>query len=120
MFGVSSTTPIRLLIILIFAGRSLFAADETARKFHLSSLYHVGFWVRDLSKARVFYGDFLNYEEPYSLNRPDGSLQLVVMKVNERQVIYLFPDASKIRPNGDNLDHLGLETDNIEAVREHL
>ena len=45
---------------------------------------------------------------------------MVVMKVNERQVIYLFTDSTKILPNGDNLDHLGLETDNINAVREHL
>jgi catechol 2,3-dioxygenase-like lactoylglutathione lyase family enzyme len=91
-----------------------------ARDFHVPSLYHVGFWVRDIAKSRAFYHDYLGFDEPYVLNRPNGDLQMVVMKVNERQVIYLFPDASKIQPNGDNLDHLGLETENIAAVRELL
>ena len=111
-----------ILILFAAAGGScglLFAA-EPARDFHFPSLYHVGYWVRDIAKARAFYHDFLGYEEPYVLNRPNGDLQMVVMKVNERQVIYLFTDATKILPNGDNLDHLGLETDNIAAAREHL
>jgi len=44
----------------------------------------------------------------------------VIMKVSERQVIYLFPNAAKILPNGDNLDHLGLETDNAAALCDYL
>jgi catechol 2,3-dioxygenase-like lactoylglutathione lyase family enzyme len=109
------------LALLVAVGWSnAFAADATGRDFHLSSLYHVGFWVRDIARSRAFYKDFLGYEEPYELRRPNGDLQMVVMKVNERQVIYLFTDATKILPNEDNLDHLGLETDNIEAARTHL
>src|SRR5882724_9964883 len=106
--------------LLFIAPALLAGAAETAREFHIPSLYHVGFWVRDIAKSRAFYKDYLGYEEPYVLNRPDGALQMVVMKVNERQVIYLFTDATKILPNGDNLDHLGLETDNIAAAREYL
>jgi lactoylglutathione lyase len=45
---------------------------------------------------------------------------MVVIKVNERQVILLFPNAAKILPDGDNLDHVGLETDNIIAVHDCL
>ena len=100
------------------AGSPLSAA-ETNRQFHLPSLYHVGYWVRDIAKSRAFYKDYLGYDEPYVLNRTNGVLQMVVMKVNERQVILLFPDATRILPNGDNLDHLGLETDNIAAAREY-
>ena len=112
---------IRSLLMLAFAaGSALGATDEAASTFHFPSLYHVGFWVRDIAKARAFYHDYLGFEEPYALNYPDGKLQMVVMKVNERQVIYLFTDATKILPNGDNLDHLGLETDNVAAVREYL
>ncbi|MGA3008607.1 MAG: VOC family protein [Opitutaceae bacterium] len=95
-------------------------ADGVGRNFHIYSLYHVGFWVRDIGKSRAFYKTYLGFDEPYGLNHPDGSLQLVVMKVNERQVIYLFPNASKILPNGDNLDHLGLETDNVAGLRDYL
>src|SRR4051794_13295379 len=109
----------KTLLTFLLAASSLCAA-ESPRPFHLTSLYHVGFWVRDVAKQRAFYHDYLGFEEPYSLNFPDGRLQMVVMKVNERQVIYLFTDSTKILPNGDNLDHLGLETDNLAAVREHL
>jgi catechol 2,3-dioxygenase-like lactoylglutathione lyase family enzyme len=106
--------------LLLLASGVLVAAEDAARTFHLPSLYHVGFWVRDIAKSRAFYHDFLGYAEPYELRRPNGDLQMVVMKVNERQVIYLFTDATKILPNGDNLDHLGIETDHIEAARTHL
>lgn len=106
-------------LVMLFAASPLFAAD-TNREFHLPSLYHVGYWVRDIAKSRAFYKDYLGYDEPYVLNRTNGVLQMVVMKVNERQVILLFPDTTRIQPNGDNLDHLGLETDNIAAAREHL
>jgi lactoylglutathione lyase len=107
------------------AALALRGADGTApadppRRFRIPSLYHVGFWIRDLAKTRAFYRDFLGYEEPYSLNFPNGKLQLVIMKVNERQVIYLFPNAAKILPNGDNLDHLGLETDDAAALYAYL
>ncbi|MSU73023.1 MAG: VOC family protein [Opitutus sp.] len=112
---------IRIFLLLLAAAVSqpLFAADS-GRKFQLTALYHVGYWVHDMEKSRYFYHDFLGYEEPYVLNRPDGSLQMVIMKVNERQVILLFNDPKMILPNGDNLDHLGLETTNNEALREYL
>lgn len=118
-------------LLVAIAGSPLLAAsaqvantakppEGDVREFQLPSLYHVGFWVRDIAKSRAFYHDFLGFDEPYELRRANGDLQMVVMKVNERQVIYLFPDAAKILPNGDNLDHLGLETDNIEAGRKRL
>ena len=109
-----------LISTLLVAVAPLAHGAEADRTFRIPALYHVGFWVRDITKARAFYKDYLGYDEPYELRRPNGDLQMVVMKVNERQVIYLFTDATKIKPNGDNLDHFGLETDNIEAAREHL
>ena len=96
------------------------AGDDTSRNFHIPAFYHVGFWVRDIEKSRAFYKTYLGFDEPYDLHRANGDLQMVVIKVNERQVILLFPDAAKILPDGDNLDHLGLETDNITAVHTYL
>src|SRR5579883_3458928 len=94
--------------------------DNGSRGFRIPTLYHVGFWVRDAAKTRAFYHGYLGYDEPYELHRASGELQMIVMKVNERQVIYLFPSPAKILPNGDNLDHLGLLTDNINALRDYL
>lgn len=112
---------IRIFLLLLAAvvSQPLFAADS-GRKFQLTALYHVGYWVHDVEKSRNFYHDFLGFDEPYMLNRPDGSLQMVIMKVNERQVILLFNDPKMILPNGDNLDHLGLEVSNNEALREYF
>jgi len=98
----------------------LLRAEGTARAFHITSLYHVGYWVRDAARVRAFYEAYLGFEEPYALNRQDGTLQMMVMKVNERQVIYLFPDGSRIKPNGDNLDHLGFLVDDIAALHNAL
>jgi catechol 2,3-dioxygenase-like lactoylglutathione lyase family enzyme len=95
-------------------------ADGTGRDFRIPSLYHVGFWVRDIGKSRSFYKTCLGFDEPYVLNHPDGVLKLVVIKVNDHQAIYLFPDASKISSTGDNFDHLGFETDAAAALRDYL
>ena len=112
---------IRLILVLAALCCSPFLrAADPVRTFHIPALYHVGYWVRDAAKIRAFYGTYLGFEEPYVLNHADGSLQMVVMKVNERQVLYLFPDPTKIKPNGDNLDHLGLETDDVAAMHDYL
>jgi catechol 2,3-dioxygenase-like lactoylglutathione lyase family enzyme len=118
---MNSSFPRRLFIVLAFCLAAMrLPADGTSRSFRLPALYHVGFWVRDIGKSRAFYKDYLGFDEPYDLHRANGDLQMVVIKVNERQVILLFPDATKILPDGDNLDHLGLETDNIAAVHDYL
>jgi catechol 2,3-dioxygenase-like lactoylglutathione lyase family enzyme len=108
-----------LLLVTLFIAVCSFAAPAP-RDFHIPALYHVGYWVRDISKARAFYHDYLGFEEPYALNYATGKLQMVVMKVNERQVIYLFTDATRIQPNGDNLDHFGLEVDDLQAFRKYV
>jgi catechol 2,3-dioxygenase-like lactoylglutathione lyase family enzyme len=91
-----------------------------AKPAHISALYHVGFWVRDIGKSRAFYETYLGFGEPYTLDFPTGGLQMAVIKVNEEQSIYLFPNPSKILPNGDNLDHLGLVTDDAAALQAKL
>ena len=48
---------------------------------------HIAFEVSDLAKARTFYGKLLGYEEPFQVNKDDGSLLLTYFKVNERQYI---------------------------------
>jgi catechol 2,3-dioxygenase-like lactoylglutathione lyase family enzyme len=119
-FGLQPAAIRLILASVAGCGGPLLRADDSARNFRIPSLYHVGYWVRDLGKVRAFYEQYLGFEEPYLLNHPDGTLQLVVMKINERQVIYLFPDATKIKPNGDNLDHLGLLVDNAAALHADL
>jgi lactoylglutathione lyase len=109
-----------LLALAALTSGPLLRAEDAARPFHIPTLYHVGYWVRDIAKSRAFYETYLGFAEPYVLKHSDGTLQLAVVKVNERQVIYLFPDPTKIKPNGDNLDHLGLLTDDAQGLRDAL
>jgi len=95
-------------------------AGNAATPAHLSALYHVGFWVRDIGRSRAFYETYLGFDEPYVLNLPTGGLQMVVIKINEGQSIFLFPNPSKIQSNGDNLDHLGLVTDDAASLHDQL
>lgn len=107
----------RLSLALAVLACSPLCAQSPA---HISALYHVGFWVRDIGKSRAFYEKYLGFDEPYGLNFPTGAPLMVVIKVNDGQSIYLFPNPSKILPNGDNLDHLGLVTDDAAALRDQL
>ncbi len=112
--------PKRILsLALLCLGAPCLLAQSPAPA-RITALYHVGYWVRDIVKSRAFYENYLGFAEPYTLNTPDGALQLVVIKVNDGQSIYLFPNPSKILPNGDNLDHLGLSTDNAAALHDQL
>jgi catechol 2,3-dioxygenase-like lactoylglutathione lyase family enzyme len=87
---------------------------------HLSALYHVGFWVKDIQKSRAFYGNYLGLAEPYVLNYPSGALQMVALEIREGESVFLFPGAAKILPNGDNLANLGLVTDDVAALHDQL
>jgi len=105
---------------LVNLGLAAVAEQPPSPGFSVPALYHVGYWVHDVAKTRAFYSQYLGFEEPYFLNTPEGTLQMVVFKVNERQVIYAFNNPTRIKPNGDNLDHLGLETSDAEAMHSWL
>jgi len=116
-------TPVKRLIAATFiaflpAGRA--AAEDGGRTFHIPCLYLVSFWVRDIEKSRAFYESYLGFDEPYDLPLPNGGLELAALKMNERQVIYVFPNPAKIRPDGENLHHVGLEVDDVAALHDYL
>ncbi len=52
----------------------------------------VALYVHDMDKSRQFYKDSLGYEEPFVLNKPDSTLWMTFIKVNDRQYIELFPE----------------------------
>ena len=106
-----------ILSLVVLAGA---ARAAESRPFRITGLCHIGMWVRDVEQSRAFYKDYLGFEEPYTLTRPSGELFVVFIKVNDRQTINLYPNAAKILPNGENLYHVGLETDNAAAFHDHL
>lgn len=108
---------------IVWAGIAVLAAvpvispaGEPARP-HIAGIAHMAIYVHDMEKSRAFYHDFLGYEEPYHLDNPDGSLSMTFFKVNDRQYIEVFPEKA---PGTDRLNHIAIETDDIEAMRRYL
>jgi catechol 2,3-dioxygenase-like lactoylglutathione lyase family enzyme len=78
---------------------------------------HYSIFVSDLAKARAFYEDFLGYEESFTLPKPDGTVQMVFVKINDHQYLELVNQPNK---GEGQLNHLGLYTDDVERMRQYL
>jgi len=105
-------TPAAVGILLLAAVAVGAGADA-----HITGIAHMAVYVHDMGKTRGFYHDFLGYEEPYHLDNPDGSLSMTFFKVNERQYIEVFPEKAAAT---DRLNHIAVETDDIEGLRRYL
>jgi catechol 2,3-dioxygenase-like lactoylglutathione lyase family enzyme len=106
--------------ILIFALLSLTLISLAAvapNRPKISGVAHMAIYVSDVEKARIFYRDWLGFQEPYDLKNADGSLSLTFFKVNENQYIEVFPG---LKPEQDRLNHIAFQTDNAEALRVYL
>jgi catechol 2,3-dioxygenase-like lactoylglutathione lyase family enzyme len=108
------------LVLAFLSGSLLFAhllSAQTPQRPHISGISHFAIYAHDYEKSRAFYGQFLGFEEPYDLKNPDGSASMTFFKINDRQTIELFPER---QPGSDRLNHISLETDDIEALRLYL
>ena len=103
-------------LIALLAITPLLLAQEPKRP-RVLGVAHIALFVSDIEKSRAFYKDFLGFGEPFKLDKPDGSLSLTFIKVNERQYIELFPG---LQPGADRLNHISIQTDDAEAMRAYL
>jgi catechol 2,3-dioxygenase-like lactoylglutathione lyase family enzyme len=103
-------------LIALLAFTSLLLAQEPKRP-RVLGVSHIALFVSDVEKSRAFYKDFLGFGEPFKLDKPDGSLSLTFIKVNDRQYVELFPG---LQPGADRLNHISIETDDAEAMRAYL
>jgi catechol 2,3-dioxygenase-like lactoylglutathione lyase family enzyme len=101
-------------VLLISAG---ILCAQGPRRPRIIGISHIALFAHDYEKSRLFYGDFLGYQEPYSLKNTDGSAIMTFFKVNDHQYIELYPEQLA---NSDRLSHISLETDDIEALRLYL
>ncbi len=79
---------------------------------------HIGLRTDNMAAARKFYTGLLGFQEPFSLNKADGSLKLTYFKVNDHQYIEVFPELKD--PNEDRLSHISFETTDAEQLRAYL
>jgi lactoylglutathione lyase len=92
---------------------------ETARRPRILGIAHVAFYVSDLEKTRAFYKGFLGYEEPFALKRPDGSVRIAFIKINDQQYLELFAEPPK-QPDLGRLNHIAFYTDSASGMRDYL
>ncbi len=104
------------ILAAAFASCVLLGAQQPARP-RILGVAHIALFVSDIEKSRAFYKDFLGFEEPFRLDKPDGSLSLTFIKINDQQYIELFPG---LQPEADRLNHISFYTDDAEAMRRYL
>ena len=119
------TLALVFLLCMLVAPLAAAAADGGANRPRITGLSHVALFVKDVEQSRAFYKDFLGYAEPYAVFDEGDKLRLTFMKINDRQVIELFPERqpdSTSSPQGgsDRLNHIALEVDDAEAMRAYL
>lgn len=102
------------LLCILLTGSLL---SQTPKRPRITGVAHIAIFAHDYEKSRAFYGQFLGFEEPYSLKNPDGSPSMTFFKINDRQYIELFPER---QAGTDRLSHISLQTNDIEALRKYL
>ena len=65
---------------------------QTPQRPHIVGISHIALLAHDYEQSRSFYGEFLGFQEPYSLKNPDGSAIMTFFKINDRQYIELYPE----------------------------
>jgi catechol 2,3-dioxygenase-like lactoylglutathione lyase family enzyme len=109
-------------VFLVFLPRvqaqSAMSPSHEVKRPPIVGVAHIGLKVDDLAAARKFYGGILGFQEPFSLNNPDGSLMLTYFKVNDHQYIEIFPTLKD--PQEDRLSHISFETTDAEQLRKYL
>ncbi len=92
---------------------------DDVKRPRILGVAHMALFVSDLQKARVFYKDFLGYDESYVLKREDGSDRIVFIKINDDQYVELFTERQNPKQSGQ-LNHIAFYTDSAEGMRKFL
>ena len=109
------------LFMLLVAGSLLHVSHPHAQRLvarpKILGVAHLAVFVSDLPKARAFYEDLLGFEEPFTLPKPDGTVQIAFVKINDRQWIELFNQPSA---GEGQLNHIAIYTDDADRMRDYL
>src|SRR6478735_10308042 len=85
----------------------------------ITGLAHVAIRARDLEPMVDFYANKLGFTEMFRLNRDDGALMLVYLRITDDQYLELFPNGVGDGPapgEAVGLNHFCLSVTDIEAT----
>lgn len=89
----------------------------------ITGIGHVALKVYDLEKSLTFYRDQLGFPEMMRIDRPEGGLWLVYLRITDEQFIEIFPGAENERSpgwNGNAITHVCLTVDDLDAVVDRM
>jgi catechol 2,3-dioxygenase-like lactoylglutathione lyase family enzyme len=107
----------RLLVATLLTTSLAISAMAEPQRPHITGVSHLAVFVHDMGKSRAFYKDFLGFQEPFCTTNKDGTLHVVWIKINDQQTVELFPEKAA---GSDRLNHIALETDDAQAMRDFL
>ena len=87
----------------------------------ITGIGHVALNVHDLERSLGFYRDKLGFREMLRIDKPEGGLWLVYLRITDDQFIEIFPGAEAERAPGWNdnaITHVCLTVDDLDAVVE--
>jgi catechol 2,3-dioxygenase-like lactoylglutathione lyase family enzyme len=107
------------IVALSGAANAADSATQVPKRPPIVGVAHIGLKTADLAASRRFYTGILGFQEPFSLDKTDGSgLLLTYFKVNDHQYIEVFPALKA--PDDERLSHISFETTDAEALRAYL
>jgi lactoylglutathione lyase len=87
------------------------------------SIGHVALKVKDIEKSLAFYTQKMGFPEMFRLNREDGRVWLVYLRITDDQYLEIFPEAvqdSAPGPENNGINHFCLTVENIENLIRQL
>ena len=78
---------------------------------------HAAIYCENINKTRSFLKEYFGFDESIEYKNTDGSTRLSAIKINERQIIELFPEKES---GSDRLLHYAIETTDAEGMRQYL
>lgn len=108
-----------LFLCVAIISTAAHAAESAAaiKRPSISGIANVGLYAHDLTQSRRFYRDYLGYAERPSGNSHGADSRLTWFKVNDLQRIEL---RAELEAGSDRLGHVGLLTNDAEAMRQYL
>ncbi len=106
-----------LLSMTLISSLAGAALAQTPERPPITGVAHAAFYCADLDATRDMLHDFFGFDESIRYNNPDGSTRLSAIKINERQIIELFPEKEA---GSDRLFHYAIETTDAEGMRRYL